>query len=104
MIRNPEMTLEEALYCMHSYFEDMNDLCQHCKYYRSKKVVIDGHEFYSCKEQEAHAIIYGYVRGNEDAKNNTKVISLNPASSSKVYDNYTDKFVENNIRTTQGGI
>ena len=49
--------------------------CEKCPYYRSEKVVIDGHEFYKCKEQEAHAIAYTYILNNENAKNR-KVINL----------------------------
>ena len=96
------MTLTEAMYCMESYYKD-DSPCELCPYYRSEKVVIDGREFYKCKEQEAHELVFKYIAAAERSKN-TKVISLSPTSSSKVYDNYTDKFVENTIRTTQGGV
>lgn len=74
MINLPGMTLEEAMYCISTYYSEANQ-CEKCPYYRSEKVVIDGHEFYKCKEQEAHAIAYTYILNNENAKNR-KVINL----------------------------
>lgn len=68
------MTLTEAMYCMESYYKD-NSPCELCPYYRSEKVVIDGSEFYKCKEQEAHELVFKYIAAAERSKN-TKVISL----------------------------
>ncbi len=71
------MTLTEAMYCMESYYKD-DSPCELCPYYRSEKVVIDGSEFYKCKEQEAHELVFKYIAAAERS-NNTKVISLSTA-------------------------
>ena len=65
------MTLPEALYCMRTYFDNDDTLCEKCPFYRSEKVVIDGKELYKCKEQEAHELVYSTL--NNDNLNNDKL-------------------------------
>lgn len=75
------MTITEAMYCMQTYFSDDVE-CEKCPYYRSEKIVIDGVEFYKCKEQEAHELVYKEIREN-NMRNNKKVINLGGSNNGK---------------------